>query len=220
MKTIISDDALSGYVTKRWLSDRKRDYYYRKAKKEKLRSRAAYKLLQINDRFSIISPGDRVVDLGASPGGWSQVALELAGSTGKVVAADMRRMRPIEGVEFVLGDIRKGETVKAIIESLGGSADIVISDMSPNISGNYSTDHARSIELCEHALSFSRKVLRQRGTLLVKVFEGDLYREYLEHLKRYFKTVKAHGPKASRQASSEIYVIATGFFGDGPTEIA
>ena len=216
---IISDDALSGDVTKRWLSDRKRDYYYRKAKKEQFRSRAAYKLLQINDRFSIISPGDRVVDLGASPGGWSQVALELVGSIGKVVAADMRRMRPIEGVEFVLGDVREGETVKAIIERLGGSADIVISDMSPNISGQYSMDHARSIELCEHALSFSRKVLRQRGILLVKVFDGDLYREYLEHLKRYFKTVKAHGPKASRQASSEIYVIATGFLGDGPTEI-
>jgi len=203
-------------VTRRWQAERKREFYYRLAKKEGYRSRAAYKLLQLNEKFKIIKPGDRVVDLGCSPGGWSQVAAELVGPDGKVVGVDIKRMRPIEHVDFVLGDIRDRKTVEEAMEKLGGSADVVISDMAPNISGNYSTDHARSIELCEHALQFARNALREGGSFAVKVFEGDMYRDFLENVKKSFLSVKAHNPKASRSTSSEIYVVAKGFIGRQP----
>jgi 23S rRNA (uridine2552-2'-O)-methyltransferase len=207
-------------MTRRWQSERKREFYYRQAKKENYRSRAAFKLKQINERFEIIRVGDRVVDLGASPGGWSQVAAERVGTAGKVVSSDMKRMRAIENVEFVYGDIREKKTVDAILEKLGGAADVVISDMAPNISGNYSVDHACSVELCEHALEFAKRALREGGTLVVKVFEGDLYGEYLAKLKKNFRNVKGHSPRASRPSSSEIYVIAKGFIGRGPQSFA
>lgn len=206
-------------MTRRWQAERKREFYYRQAKKENYRSRAAYKLKQINERFDVIRIGDRVVDLGASPGGWSQVAVERVGTAGKVVSVDIKRMRSIEGVEFVLGDIREKKTVETLLEKLGGAADVVISDMAPNISGNYSIDHARSIELCEYALDFAKRALREGGTLVVKVFEGDLYGEYLAKLKKNFRSVKGHSPRASRPASSEIYVIAKGFIGREPPSI-
>jgi len=207
-------------MTRRWQSERKREFYYRQAKKENYRSRAAYKLKQINERFEVIHIGDRVVDLGASPGGWTQVAAERVGTAGKVVASDIKRLRPIEGVEMVFGDIREKKTVEGILQKLGGSADVVISDMAPNISGNYSIDHARSIELCEFALAFAKQALREGGILVVKVFEGDLYSEYLQKLKKNFSSVKGHSPRASRPSSSEIYVIAKGFHGRGPRSFA
>ena len=203
-------------MTRRWQAERKKEFFYRQAKKENYRSRAAFKLKQINEKFEIIHIGDRIVDLGASPGGWSQVASEYVGTAGKVVSVDIKRMRPIEGVEFIVGDIRNKKTVTQLLEKLGGSADVVISDMAPNISGNYSTDHARSIELCEYALDFARQALREGGTLAVKVFEGDLYPEYLKKLRKHFRSVKGHTPRASRPASSEIYVIAKGFMGSRP----
>lgn len=203
-------------MTKRWQGDRKKEFYYRQAKKENYRSRAAYKLKQIHERFEVLQIGDRVVDLGASPGGWSQVASELVGTAGKVVSVDIKRMRPIERVEFIVGDIREKKTVERLLEALGGSADIVISDMAPNISGNYSTDHARSIELCEYALGVAKQALREGGSLVVKVFEGDLYPAYLAELKKNFRNVKGHSPRASRPASSEIYVIARGFIARRP----
>lgn len=189
------------------------------AKKERYRSRAAYKLKQLNEKFDAMHPGDKIVDLGASPGGWSQVALEIVGPRGKVVGADISRMRPIEGVDFVLGDVRNQKTVSAILDKLGGAADVVISDMSPNISGNYSTDHARSIELCEHALKFARNTLREGGAFIVKVFEGDLYHDFLENIKKDFRNVKAHNPKASRSSSSEIYIVAKGYIGRQPPSV-
>jgi len=203
-------------MTRRWQAERKKEFYYRQAKKENYRSRAAYKLKQINEKFEIIRIGDRVVDLGASPGGWSQVASEFVGTAGKVVSVDIKRMRAIEGVEFIVGDIRDKKTVTQLLEKLGGAADVVISDMAPNISGNYSTDHARSIELCEYALDFARHSLREGGTLVVKVFEGDLYHDYLEKVKQNFRSVKGHNPRASRPDSSEIYIIAKRFIGRQP----
>lgn len=207
-------------MTRRWQVERKQEFYYRQAKKENYRSRAAYKLKQINERFEVIQVGDRVVDLGASPGGWSQVAVETVGTAGKVVSSDIKRMRPIEGVEFVVGDIREKKTVEEILQKLGGAADVVISDMAPNISGNYSVDHARSIELCEFALEFAKQSLREGGRMVVKVFEGDLYGEFLSKLKKNFNSVKGHNPRASRPASSEIYVIAKGFISRGPRSFA
>ena len=206
-------------MTRRWQSERKREFYYRLAKKENYRSRAAFKLKQINEKFDVIHRGDRLVDLGASPGGWSQVASELVGQTGKVVSADIKRMRSIEGVEFVLGDIREKKTVATILDKLGGAVDVVISDMAPNISGNYSTDHARSIDLCEHALEFAKNTLREGGIFVVKVFEGDLYPEYFAKVKKYFRNVKGHNPRASRASSSEIYIIAKSYIGRQPPSI-
>jgi 23S rRNA (uridine2552-2'-O)-methyltransferase len=207
-------------MTRRWQAERKKEFYYRQAKKENYRSRAAYKLKQIDERFDVIRIGDRVVDLGASPGGWSQVAAERVGTAGKVVSSDIKRMRKLDNVDFVYGDIREKSTVEAILALLGGAADVVISDMAPNISGNYSIDHARSIELCEYALEFAKQSLHQGGTLVVKVFEGDMYPEFLAKLKKNFRNVKGHNPNASRPSSSEIYVIATGFIPRAPQSFA
>jgi len=194
-------------VTKAWRAERRRDKYYRKAKRENYRSRAVYKLKQIDFRFDLIRPGDTIVDLGASPGGWSQVAAELVGPEGKVVAVDIDRMIPIEGVSFVRGDIRNDETVARVLELLPDGADVVISDMSPDISGNYSYDHARSIELCEHALRFSTRVLREGGNFLCKMFSGDMSKGLIGYVRKEFRHVHTHHPKASRATSSEVYVV-------------
>lgn len=198
-------------VTKQWRSARRRDKYYRKAKKEHYRSRAVYKLKQIDYKFDLIALGCTVVDLGASPGGWSQVAAELVGPTGKVVAMDIDRMIPITGVSFIRGDIRKDSVVERLLELVPEGVDVVISDMSPDISGNYPYDHARSVELCEHALGFSKKVLKDGGNFLCKMFYGDMSKGFVAKVKREFGEVHIDHPKASRSASSEVYVVGLDF---------
>jgi len=198
-------------MSKRWLRERKSDFYYKKAKSLDYRSRASFKLMQIDERFRVLPPGGAVADLGAAPGGWLQVAQERVGPKGKVVGVDLQRIEPLEGVATIQGDITKKETVEKLIELLGGPADTILSDMSPNISGSYSTDHARSVELCTHALNFARQTLRERGSLVMKIFEGDMMREFLSDVRKSFTTVKLHSPKASRSSSSEIYIIAKGF---------
>ena len=202
-------------MSKRWFAEKKREHYYRLAKRENYRSRAAYKLKQLQSRFNVIHPGWLVVDLGASPGGWSQVAAELVGHRGmkgKVVAVDIARMKPIEGVTILRGDMRNDETAAAVQKALGDEkADVVISDMSPDISGTYSIDHARSIELSETALDFARRTLHPGGNFVVKVFQGDLFAGFLNEVRRIFKNVRVHRPAASRPQSSETYVVAKGF---------
>jgi 23S rRNA (uridine2552-2'-O)-methyltransferase len=200
-------------VTKAWRSARRHDKYYRKAKAEHYRSRASFKLKQIDHRFDLIHPGDVIVDLGASPGGWSQVAVELAGPESRVFALDLDRMAPIEGVTFIRGDIRDEAIVKRLLELIPDKADVVISDMSPDISGNYSYDHARSVELCEHALKFAAKVLREGGNLCVKMFYGDMSKDFERSVQKIFSEVYKHRPKASRATSSELYVVGIGFRG-------
>lgn len=201
-------------MSKRWLNERRHDFYYRKAKRLNYRSRASFKLQQIDERFGIFREGGSVVDLGAAPGGWLQVAKERVGPKGTVVGVDLQRIAPLEGVRTIRGDMTRAETVEELRTLLGGKADTVISDMSPNISGNYSIDHARSVDLCHHALEFSRQTLRPGGTLVMKVFEGDLMNELLSDVRRYFTSVRLHSPKASRSSSSEIYVVAQGFTGE------
>ena len=202
-------------MSKRWFAEKKREHYYRLAKRENYRSRAAYKLKQLQFRFNVIHPGWLVVDLGASPGGWSQVAAELVsqrGMKGNVVAVDIARMKPIEGVTILRGDMRKVETAAAVQKALGDrNADTVISDMSPDISGTYSVDHARSVELSEVALDFARRTLRPGGNFVVKVFQGELFGDFLREVRRSFKKARAHRPPASRSQSSETYVVAKGF---------
>lgn len=198
-------------VTKAWRAERRKDFYYRKAKKEHYRSRASYKLKQLDFRFALIEPGNTVVDLGASPGGWSQVAFELAGPGAKVIAVDIDRFAPIEGVTFLRGDIREESVVKRILELVPDGADVVLSDMSPNISGNYSYDHARSVELCEHALAVAVRVLKPGGDFVAKMFSGDMSKPFNDRVRRLFEEFHTNHPKASRTSSSEVYVLGLGF---------
>gem|GEM_PF-199407 len=203
-------------MSKRWFREKKREHFYKLAKKEHYRSRAAYKLKQIQGRFNVIHYDFLVVDLGASPGGWSQVAAGIAGRNGKVVAIDRARMKPVEDVLVLRGDMTKDETVAALFRALGGrKADVVLSDMSPDISGNYSIDHARSIELCGTALAFARRALRPGGNLVVKAFQGDLFGRFLAAVRQDFRNVHAFHPEASRPSSSEIYVVAKGYGMEG-----
>jgi 23S rRNA (uridine2552-2'-O)-methyltransferase len=202
-------------MSKNWMQERRRDYYYRKAKQLDYRSRASFKLIQINERFNIIRAGSTVVDLGAAPGGWLQVAAERVGTKGKVIGVDLQPIEPLEGVQTIRGDIRSQSVRDELMALTGGRVDLVMSDMSPNISGTYSMDHARSIELCEMALDLALRTLSPDGRLLVKMFEGDLSKDFIAELKKHFATVKRYSPEASRSSSSEIYVIAKGF---GKTE--
>lgn len=200
-------------MSKRWMTERRNDPYTRAAKKMDYRSRASFKLIQIDDKFKLLKPGSTVADLGAAPGGWLQVAAERVGNKGKVVGVDLQPIEPLQGVRTVQGDMRKEETVLDMLEALGGKADLVLSDMSPNISGSYNMDHARSVDLCEHALEFAQKVLRPGGALVMKVFEGDMMPELMKQVKALFKEVKLFGPEASRASSSEIYIIARHYAG-------
>ena len=198
-------------MSKRWLRERKNDFYYKKAKKLDYRSRASFKLMQIDDRYHVLPHKGAVADLGAAPGGWLQVAQERVGPEGKVVGVDLQHIEPLEGASTFRGDITR--TVDPLKELLGGKADTILSDMSPNISGSYSTDHARSVELCTHALNFARQTLKRGGSLVMKIFEGDMMNEFLAEVRESFSTVKLHSPKASRASSSEIYIVARGFRG-------
>ncbi|MDR0309260.1 MAG: RlmE family RNA methyltransferase [Candidatus Methanoplasma sp.] len=195
----------------RWVQERKHEHYYKLAKKLEYRSRASFKLMQIDDRFSIFREGDSVVDLGASPGGWLQVAKGRVGDRGKVVGVDLRYIRPIEGVATIIGDITEDRTMKELLDTVGGKVDVVLSDMAPNIGGSYSTDHARSVDLCMHAVAVCDMVLKKEGRMVVKVFMGDMMDSLVKELEPRFRSVKIHSPPASRDASSEVYVISKGF---------
>jgi len=184
----------------------RRDFFYRKAKDEGYRSRAAFKLKQINEKFKIIKKGDTVVDLGAAPGGWLQVAKELSG--GIVVGVDILDIEEIEGVDVIKGDIRLDKTIEKIKEKIKSDrADVVICDAAPNLSGSWSYDHARSIDLSTSALECARKILKNGGNFAVKVFQGDMFPDFLNKVRGVFGKVQAFSPEASRQQSAEIYII-------------
>ena len=197
----------------RWVAERHREYYYKLAKKEGYRSRASYKIMQIDDRFNIFRENDSVVDLGACPGGWSQVARERVGENGKVIGVDLRYIHPIEGVQFIIGDITDDNTMIRLLEMVGGKVDVVLSDMAPNIAGHYSMDHARSIELCRYAVDVCDRILKKGGCLVMKVFMGDMFGTLQSQLEKRFSRVTVHSPQASRPTSSEVYVISKGFLG-------
>ena len=199
-------------MSKQWQSERRRDHYYKKAKSENYRSRAAFKLQQINEKFKVIRKGDIVIDLGANPGGWSQVAKELVGDNGKVLAIDLKPIERIKGVRIFKGDARSQEAKEWLAENLEGKkADVIISDMSPNISGHYSVDHARSMELAEVAFEFAQEHLKKRGNMVIKLFDGDMTKAFVDTVKSRFQMQKRYSPKASRSSSSEIYVIGKGY---------
>jgi len=195
-------------MPRRFVQERRRDPYYRAAQAEGLRSRAAFKLGHLVQRFHLLPKGADVLDLGAAPGGWSVVAWACVGPRGRVVAVDPRPVDPIPGVEYLRG--RVGDP--RLVERLGpGSFDVVLSDMSPRISGAYATDHARSAGLVRDALALARVVLRPGGSFVAKVFDGDLVAELERELARDFGSVRRTKPPASRESSSELYLIAMRF---------
>ena len=196
-------------MPKAWLQERKRDYYYKKAKEEKYRSRAAYKLFQVVEKHHFIKKGDVVVDLGAAPGGWVQAARRIVGSKGFVLGVDLRPIEPFpeHNVRTITGDITEQEALQQILEFLPRKADAVISDASPNISGIWEVDHARQIDLAQHALEIALETLKPSGNFLVKVFQGDMLNDFINKVKQYFEVVKIIKPKASRAKSSEMFIL-------------
>jgi len=192
-----------------WLAEHEADPYVQLARKEGYRSRAVYKLKEIHERDKLLKTGMTVVDLGAAPGGWSQYARPQVGKTGRVVALDILPMPPINGVEFICGDFREESVLQQIETAVpAGSADLVLSDMAPNISGIDIADQASSIYLCELALDFAVQRLKPGGAFLVKLFQGPGSELYLKDVRKQFRTVQIRKPKASRARSPEVYVLA------------
>ena len=181
------------------------DAFQRRARREGYRSRSVYKLMDIQKRSKIFRKDDTVLDLGAAPGGWSQVALEYIGEDGKLVGVDLQHILPLKGAQFLQGDIRESETRKEL-EKLVPKADVVLSDMSPNLSGNYSVDQARSVELASFALEIAAE--RKANSFVVKVFEGSDFQDFRKAVIDEFGSVRTLSPEASRKQSSEVYLIA------------
>ena len=197
-------------MSRRWLSERRRDLYHRMAKELGYRSRAAFKLKQLNDRFGFLNGARYVLDLGAAPGGWLQVASEAVGGDGLVVGVDLDEISPLElgNVRTVIGDVTEEGTLKRIRGAFPGRVDVVLSDMAPNVSGVWEVDHQRQIHLARRALEIARDLLRPDGWVVVKVFQGSDYGRFLAEVRNAFEFVKVVKPKASRKGSAEVYVVA------------
>jgi 23S rRNA (uridine2552-2'-O)-methyltransferase len=204
-------------TSKAWMSEHVNDPYVQRAKLEGYRSRASYKLLEIIERDHLLKPGMRVVDLGAAPGGWSQVAaqkLAAMAGYGRVFALDLLEMTPLAGVDFIQGDFREDAVLAELIKALDGRpVDLVISDMAPNISGIALADQARAMHLAELALEFAVEQLKPGGSFLVKVFQGDGFDEYIRAMRGHFKQVVTRKPKASRGRTNETYLLGIGLNG-------
>ncbi len=197
--------------SKRWLREHATDVWVRKAALEGYRSRAAYKLIEIDRRDHLLRPGARVLDLGAAPGGWSQVAAARVGRSGRVVACDLLAMEPLAGVDFVEGDFAEQAVLDACLEALAGPADLVLSDMAPNLSGVKAVDQARVMGLAELALEAAGRLLKPGGSLLVKLFQGEGTDAFQRDLRTRFARMVVRKPEASRSRSAELYVVATGY---------
>lgn len=196
----------------RWLDRQRKDQYRSKAMVEGYRSRAAFKLLEIQERDKILKKGMTVVDLGAAPGGFSQVAADIVGQTGLVFALDKLPMDSLAGVDIILGDFQEDEVLECLKAKVPNSGvDLVISDMAPNLSGLAGIDIPRSMQLAELALDFADHMLKEGGSLLVKVFQGEGFQAYCAMLKERYKQVLVRKPKASRPESREVYILAKGF---------
>jgi 23S rRNA (uridine2552-2'-O)-methyltransferase len=199
------------HSSKQWLRRHVNDPYVQRSKREGYRSRSAYKLTEIDERDRILKAGLTVVDLGAAPGGWSQVAAKRVGAAGKVIAIDLLEMEPVPGVEFVRGDFTTRKGLEEVARRLEGrGADVVLSDMAPNMSGIAMSDQARSMELAEAARDFALLHLKRHGMLLVKIFQGAGYDDYLKSLRGAFEKVVVRKPAASRDESAEQYLLARG----------
>ncbi|HKH89334.1 MAG TPA: RlmE family RNA methyltransferase [Nitrososphaera sp.] len=193
------------------LADARRDQYRRLAKDQGYRARSAYKLLQMNRSYNIMKKGDKVVDLGCAPGGWLQVAMKEVGSSGKVIGVDLKPVTPVAGATILQGSIENPNMLSKIAEILGCKADVILSDMAPNVSGVWDIDHARQISLSTIALGFARRVLRVGGSSVFKIFEGEMLKEFKSELRKSFGKVLLSKPSASRQESSELYIVCLDF---------
>ncbi|HDN9005386.1 MULTISPECIES: 23S rRNA (uridine(2552)-2'-O)-methyltransferase RlmE [Aeromonas] len=196
----------------RWLKEHFDDQYVKKAQKLGLRSRAVFKIDEIQGKDRLLKNGMTVVDLGAAPGGWSQFAVEQVGESGRVIACDILPMDPIAGVDFLQGDFREETVLGALLERVGpDKVDVVMSDMAPNMSGTQQVDQARAMYLVELALDMCHQVLRSDGSFVVKVFQGEGFDAYLNEIRKLFSAVKIRKPDSSRARSREVYIVATGF---------
>lgn len=198
-------------TSRAWVHEHLNDPYVQRAQAEGYRARAAYKLMEIDERDRLLRPGAVVVDLGAAPGSWSQLAAKRCAPKGRVFALDVLPMEPIAGVEFLRGDFSDERVLSELEARLDGAAvDLVLSDMAPNLSGVATADQARSIHLCELALDFSLRHLHAQGSLVVKVFQGEGFMAFLREMERGFVTVHVRKPKASRDRSAEVYLLGRG----------
>lgn len=202
-------------TSRQWVHDHINDPYVKQAQAQGFRSRAAFKLMQIDDKDRLLGPGKVVVDLGSTPGGWSQVASKKVGAAGRVVAIDLLPMEPVHGVHFILGDFREDGPLSELVDSLEGRrVDLVLSDMAPNLSGIAVTDQARSIHLLELALEFAREHLKSGGDMLVKVFQGSGFDELRREMEQLFTSVAVRKPDSSRDRSAEVYLLCRGRRGE------
>jgi len=193
----------------RWLSEHFDDHYVKMAQQKGFRSRSAFKLQELQDKYKLIKPGMIVVDLGAAPGGWCQVVRPLVGDSGKVLALDILEMEPVHGVEFIHGDFTEDEPLRALEAALGGrKVDLVLSDMAPNMSGMATIDQAKAMYLAELALEFVKDHLKPGGDYVVKLFQGTDFDGYVRQVRSLFKKVQVRKPKASRPRSREVYLLA------------
>ena len=199
--------------SKRWIKERRRDQFYRRAKKEGYRSRAVFKLIEIDGKFKIFREGYKVVDLGSAPGGWLQYAAEAVGNKGFVFGVDIREITPLpyRNVKTIKMDVFDEKLEEIVLKNFGSRVDVVLSDLSPNISGVWEVDVARNVEMCERVIDFSDKVLRRNGKLILKVFEGTDTKRVINQLKKRFTSVRLFKPSASRKKSAELYLICLGF---------
>jgi 23S rRNA (uridine2552-2'-O)-methyltransferase len=198
-------------ASQRWLARQLNDPYVAAARQQGWRSRAAFKLLELDDRYHLIRPDARVVDLGAAPGGWTQVAARRGAAS--VLAVDLLPINPIQGAAIIQGDFTDPDMPDRLTAELGGKTDLVLSDMAPNTTGHATTDHIRIVALAEMAMDFALDVLAPGGGFVAKVFQGGAERQMLDTLKRHFSQVRHAKPPASRKESSELYVVALGFKG-------
>ena len=209
----LKDEKRRTLSSRTWLERQIRDPYVARAKREGFRSRAAYKLAELDDKYRLLKPGTRVVDLGAAPWGWSEIAARRVGAGGRVLAIDIIDMKPIGGVEFLKLDFLDAAAPQRLKDLLGGQADLVLSDMAANATGHRQTDHLRIMALAEAAAHFAREVLAPGGSFLCKVLQGGTEAALLAELKRDFASVKHVKPPASRSDSAELYLLARGFRG-------
>jgi 23S rRNA (uridine2552-2'-O)-methyltransferase len=207
----LKDEKRRSLSSRIWLERQISDPYVLRAKREGLRSRAAYKLAEIDDKYKVLKPGARVIDLGAAPGGWCEIAVQRIGAKGRVIALDILDMKPIAGVEFVKLDFLDNTAPERLKGMLGGKADVVLSDMAANATGHRQTDHLRIMALAEAATHFAREVLAVGGTFICKVLQGGTEAALLSELKRDFESVRHVKPPASRANSAELYLLARDF---------
>ncbi len=197
--------------SKRWLAEHFDDVYVKRAQKEGWRSRSAFKLQELQDKYQLLRPGMSVVDLGCAPGGWSQLAAGLVGPQGRVIGLDILPMDPLPGVTFIQGDFTEDEPLAQLESELAGAGvDLVLSDMAPNMSGMAATDQARSMYLVELAFEFAREHLKPKGTFVVKIFQGEGFDDFVRETRNWFDKVLVRKPDASRPRSREVYLVATG----------